>query len=315
MNYRFSGHETFACRYAWLPKAAHLMSTSETQNLLTTSREDEAMVELGVGKNMVRSIKFWAENADIIRSTKEGHEITEFGHDIFLGDGAMDPYLEDIRTLWLIHWKLATNASSLFFVWDFLLNNYQEPELSASKVVRALEKATKDVSTKTVSSGSTEQMWNVFLRSYVPTRNSKGIVREDNLDCPLVELNMLIPTGITESSIHPGKIEKKYAFRREDKRDISPALFAFCVGEFWESRFPDEQSIPFFSLVNSPGSPGQVFKIPEMDIRSRLLGIEESSQGYMSFQESAAIPRLMKNPKASAPQIGHVYTAKDLAYA
>jgi len=47
-NYRFSGHETFPCRYTWLPKAVR--NLSENENLFTD--EDEAMVRLGVGKNM-----------------------------------------------------------------------------------------------------------------------------------------------------------------------------------------------------------------------------------------------------------------------
>jgi epsilon-lactone hydrolase len=55
MLMKFSGHETFACRYAWLPKALQAVES----NPRIFSDEDQAMVELGVGKNMVRSIRFW----------------------------------------------------------------------------------------------------------------------------------------------------------------------------------------------------------------------------------------------------------------
>ena len=48
-------------------------------DILTFVREDDAMVELGVGKNMVRSIRFWAEAAGVISAIKEGHELTDFG--------------------------------------------------------------------------------------------------------------------------------------------------------------------------------------------------------------------------------------------
>ena len=310
ITYKFSGHETFACRYAWLPKAA----TSVTNNPSIFSDEDEAMVELGVGKNMVRSIRFWAEAADIIRSTKTGHELTEFGRDLLFGEESCDPYLEDIRTLWLLHWKLATNPNSLIFAWDFLLNHFHEPELYSSAVVRAFGKALKQISEKTVSDGSLEQLFEVFLHSYVPTRGRKGQVKEDNLDCPLVELGLLRHTGMTQSTIHEGRFEPKYAFRREDKPEITPSLFAYCLNEYWGTKHPQEQSIPFHVIVVGEGSPGQIFKIPEPDIRSRLLGIEETTDGFFFFEESAAIPRIVRRNEKASPGLINIYTS-ELSYA
>lgn len=309
-NLKFSGHETFACRFAWLTKAAS--AVAEDANILTTKREDDAMASLGVGKNMVRSIRFWAEAAAIIQSVEGGHTITPFGKELLRGweddsgiqHHALDPYFEDIQTLWLLHWKLATNPNALIFAWDFLLNRFQEPELYSSAVVWAFE---RELVQKSISKGSLEQLWDVFLHSYVPTRGQKAEVREDNLDCPLVELDLLIPTGITESSMHPGRIETKYAFRREDKAEISSGLFAYCLHDFWQNRHFVERSIPLHLVANGHGSPGQVFKIPEADIRRRLLGVEESSQGIFTFEESAAIPRVIRQSKMQAPTLQSVY--------
>jgi hypothetical protein len=50
----FSGHETFALRAAWLKKGIDGLERYPD----IFSRED-ALVELGVGKNMVRSIRHW----------------------------------------------------------------------------------------------------------------------------------------------------------------------------------------------------------------------------------------------------------------
>jgi len=50
MNYRYSEHETFPCRYTWLPKAVR----SLTANSQLFFDEDAAMVALGVGKNLVQ---------------------------------------------------------------------------------------------------------------------------------------------------------------------------------------------------------------------------------------------------------------------
>ena len=62
-SFRFSGHETFAFRHAWLPKAYRLLK----QDPSAFSHEDNAMIELGLGKNMVRALRFWVEAAGVAR--------------------------------------------------------------------------------------------------------------------------------------------------------------------------------------------------------------------------------------------------------
>lgn len=309
INYRFSGHETFPCRFAWLPKAAHAIS--EFPDILTSAREDDAMVKLGVGKNMVRSIRFWAEAADVIISNKTGHSLTAFGQQLLKECDSYDPYLEDIQTLWLIHWKLATNTSALIFSWDYLLNKFHEPEIHASSAVRLFSRDVTQVSDRKISQGSLEQLYNVFVHSYMPTRGRKGEVGEDNLDCPLVELDFLRHTGFTRSALTPGRAEAKYAFRAEEKPEISPALFAFCLEEFWGNRRTIlgaiEKSIPLHLIVSGHGSPGQVFKIPEPDIRTRLLGLDKHTDRFFTFEESAAIPCVVRNAERQAPSLGVVY--------
>src|SRR5438067_787440 len=110
VNYRFSGHETFPCRYTWLPKAVQSLA----QDPALFRNEDQAMVRLGVGKNMVRAIRFWADAAGVSASLPDGAlAVSRFGADL-LGERGCDPFLEDVRTLWLIHWKIATSPQPLF---------------------------------------------------------------------------------------------------------------------------------------------------------------------------------------------------------
>ena len=73
--YRISGHESFPCRYTWLPKAVRGLE----DNPRLFSDEDQAMVDLGLGKNMVRSARFWAQAAGMIApvSRSAGHKPTD----------------------------------------------------------------------------------------------------------------------------------------------------------------------------------------------------------------------------------------------
>ena len=78
-------------------------------------QSEDAMVELGVGKNMVRSIRHWCLAARVI---EEGEALpnsrsrqiipSPFGRALF-GQPGWDVYLQDDASLWLLHWQLATH--------------------------------------------------------------------------------------------------------------------------------------------------------------------------------------------------------------
>ena len=67
-HYRISGHETFPCRYTWLPKAVRGVA----KNPHLFADDDRAMVDLGVGKNMVRAIRYWAQATGVVEAEAKG---------------------------------------------------------------------------------------------------------------------------------------------------------------------------------------------------------------------------------------------------
>lgn len=57
-NLKFSGHESFHCRPFWLKKGFDFVKANQQIT-------DKAGIELGVGKNMVGSIRFWLKAFNI----------------------------------------------------------------------------------------------------------------------------------------------------------------------------------------------------------------------------------------------------------
>lgn len=303
MNFRFSGHETFPCRYTWLPKAVIGIS----KNPQVFSEEDDAMVALGVGKNMVRAIRFWADAAEVAIQDKHesGLTISEFGKTIF-GPRGHDVFLEDIRTLWLIHWKFSTNAEQPLFAWHFLLNFWHRPDFTRSEILAAFaveaQRAGKNLSPVTL-----EHHFTTFLHTYIPTRGKKGEVMEDNLDCPLVELELIQEVG-ERAHAESNRRESIYAFRVEEKPEISPELFIYCLDDYWTKYHPNERTLSFREVAVGTGGPGQVFKLPEKDIRERLEMIERHSRGAFVYQESAAIQQVIRQaPRSPRDLLNHIY--------
>ena len=245
------------------------------------------MVDLGVGKNMVRAIRFWEQAAGVIEPAPErgGYRVTQFGKAVFDAKNGADAYLEDIRTLWLLHWKLSTNLDSPLLAWDYLLNRWQEPTLTRTAAVAALKKEA-DQHEQKLSSVTIEQHFETFLHTYVPTRGRKGEVQEDNLDSPLVELEMLTQAGEQEVGTS-GRHETVYAFRRDEKPDIAPELFLYCLVDFFEQQHRNEETLPFNAVVNGHGSPGQIFKLPEEEIRMRFASLDADTSAVLTFSEAA----------------------------
>ena len=147
-SFRFSGHETFACRYAWLPKAYRAINADSS----IFFNEDAAMVELGIGKNMVRSLRFWVDAMGVARPTAERtHEITDLGHTIFGQNG--DPFLEETKTLWLLHWTLSSAAAPALFAWNYLLGAWPYPEFSRSEALSGFLRQSQPSHLQDVSCG------------------------------------------------------------------------------------------------------------------------------------------------------------------
>lgn len=96
IKYTFSGHESFQCRHLWLKKGYDFVNKKKLFN------DEDAVVELGVGKNMVNSIRFWMKAFNLLTTADE---LTDFAHKLLSDDG-YDPYMEDEGTLWLLHYQL-----------------------------------------------------------------------------------------------------------------------------------------------------------------------------------------------------------------
>lgn len=248
---------------------------------------------------MVRALRFWTQAAGIAEPAKpSGYSVTDFGKALLDPKKGFDPFLEDRRTLWLLHWNLSTHVEEPLFAWDYLLNKWPHPEMTRTEVLREFAKEALRLGRK-LSTVTLEQHFDTFLHTYFPTRSPKGEILEDNLDCPLVELEFVRRVGDREDGTK-GRREPIFAFRREPKNDISPELFAYCLNNFWDKRRPNEQTLTFRDVAIAQGSPGQVFKLPEWDIRQRLESLESDADGKFQYQDTAALQRVIRSSDAKS---------------
>lgn len=296
----FSGHETFTLRHGWLKKAVDAVQL-DPQSFI----RDSAMVDLGVGKNMVRSIRHWALAADVLREMPgtRGTELsaTEFGSLIFGPHGA-DPFLEDLNTLWLIHWKLAENERRSTG-WCWLFNLLHTDEFTRDSLCELFTSELKRRNIAGPSDSSLSRDIDCAVRTYVGTR-TKGKLLEESLECPLVELQILTVDA-------DGML---FRFSRGPKATLSDLVFLYCLLEFWEAH-QSQDSLAFSEIAFAAGSPGSVFKLDENSIAVRLEQLESLTHGALIYDETAGLKQVYRRVHVGSRAIlARYYEEADSVY-
>ena len=69
----------------------------------------DAVIALGVGKNMVSSIRYWLK----VFGLSEQDKSTDIANYLFDEDKGVDKYIESLGTLWLLHYLLVIAALSM----------------------------------------------------------------------------------------------------------------------------------------------------------------------------------------------------------
>src|SRR5262245_54039553 len=102
--------------------------------------DEQAMVELGIGKKYVRAGRSWIQAADLAVYSKQNRPVVTPVRESLLGDVGLDPDLENIRTLWLIHWKRSCQREEPQFACHHLLKQWHQPGFTRTGVLPAFRR-------------------------------------------------------------------------------------------------------------------------------------------------------------------------------
>jgi len=287
--FRYSGHQTFPLRIAWLPKAIREIASGHDP----LTNIDEGIVSLGLGKNMVEALRCWIEAFQIASKEETGWVLSPVGELVFAPSTGLDPFLEDHSSNWLLHWLISTNTHAPFFAWECLFNRWPTAEFSASAVVEAFRKESEQ-NQRTASIVTLKQHWEVFLHSYRPPRGTRG---EDHLDCALSVLGLIQEAGERQNAA--GKWETLYAFDTGPKTAIPQQLFAFFIHDWWNRAFPSEQTVALRELVAGDHSPGRILRMAESEILQRVSDLTRIQSNVFQIAESANLRQLRRLRKSN----------------
>ena len=164
----FSGHESFVCKQFWLKKGSDFLNN---QNKFNT---DAAVVELGVGKNMVSSIRFWLKSFGLINENDNINDLEKF----LFGEKGSDPFIEDFGTVWLLHYYLIkTNKASTY---NMIFNEFRKErfEFTRNQLHNFLKRKCKECDFN-YNENTINSDINVFLKSYIKPIEGKFEIEDD----------------------------------------------------------------------------------------------------------------------------------------
>ncbi|MGG1945724.1 DUF4007 family protein [Trinickia sp. NRRL B-1857] len=256
---RFSGHESFVCRYGWLPKAYQAVSTDP--DLLRD--EARAMHTLGIGRNMVRSIQFWCEATGVlVPISGQGHRPGPIGRKLLDPADGWDPHLESLESLWLLHWRLCTSAA--LAAWSAVFGDGRLMRFDRQRLIAALAERAEGAA-RPLAASTLEQHASIFLQTYYqPERNG-----DDTSWCPLQDLSLLRATKEEDG---------RMVFNTDLRAPVGLSLrvFAIALVEYVASGEGGSSSVDFQRLLKGANSPGVAFRLDEHQLRTF---VENLAQG------------------------------------
>lgn len=293
IKYKFSGHQTFVFRYGWLEKGVR--GVNECPTLFS---EDDALVRLGVGKNMVSSIRHWSQVTQLVElapdvkgNTGPHLRVTEMGRRLLLEDG-WDPYLEDDASLWLIHWLLVSNLE-VGTSWKLLFSRFHRSDFTRRELVQFIASFVEKQSLK-VSETVIARDVDCVIRTYVASTNGKKQINpEESFDCPLLQLDLLQPLPDGEM----------YRFAIGPKPSLSAAVFAFALAQYFERIASTTQTLNVQKCLYDEGSPGQAFKLDENSLIEYVEELESHTEGAIILDETAGLKQIYRRKSFDPMQI------------
>ena len=296
-GFQLSGHETFVLRRLWLPKVFRYSNKMVKAGLSPNFSGEAPMIDLGLGKNMLSSARFWSIASGMLdKKEVRPSQLAE----LLFNENGLDPHCASVTTKWLVHWKLSSSPSSLTIFW-FLFNQVNKPIISRESLYEAFKIFVQKFYPRKASDNTLKRDVEIVLRSYLPVVSAKsdGLI-EESLDTLLTGLDLL--AFFSKDSI---------VIRREERKSINNWLFAYSLMDFWEHIEVSLSSLSFIQIAHDLGSPGRVFKLDEDSIVNRLEALETMTNGALIWTEQSGLKVLTRTKQAlSDPENFKLYLLK-----
>ncbi|MEC0238380.1 DUF4007 family protein [Paenibacillus dokdonensis] len=180
----YARHQSFYLRDKWFSKGL--------REIRQNSRfffNDLAFEKIGLGKNMVESLKYWLIAFNVVEERIEegqrGHYLTQLGVFFY----THDRLLQKNETLSILHYYLVRNQNDQSTVFEWFFNKYKETVVSKPDLVSSFKTWVGQNESKDISENSLKRDIDCLIQFYTKTPDEDD--PEDVIFCPFSKLMLL----------------------------------------------------------------------------------------------------------------------------
>ena len=284
-KYTFSGHESFPCKTLWLKKGYDFVIAGNDFN------SPEAVIGLGVGKNMVTSIRFWLKAFGIT----ENDTPTELADYLFNDQKGKDKYLEDIATLWLLHFNLVFSEEATLYNLFFCGVQRERTHFEREQVLTYVKLRMVEAGKMTLFNPNTvKKDVAVLLQNYALPRKPQS---NEDFSSLLIDLDLIRQS--TEG--------KGYYFNVDGKRKVTKEIFLYGLLKLKEQE--GDNTIPFDTIQERVGL---VFCMQDYETIEMLKQLASEYSQNFAYSDVAGIKQVQFTKDLDVKQVLDNYYGKDI---
>ena len=281
----FSGHESFPCKSLWLKKGYDFVVEGNDFN------SPEAVIELGVGKNMVAAIRFWLKAFGITENDKS----TWLGDYLFDESKGKDKYLEDIATLWLLHFNLVFSEEATLYKMFFCGVQRERTHFEREQVLTYVKlRMVEAGKMKLFNPNTVKKDIGVLLQNYCLPRKPQS---NEDFSSLLIDLDL-----IRQSSEGKG-----YYFNVDGKRKVTKEIFLYGLLKLREQE--GDNTIPFDTIQVRVGL---VFCMQDFETIEMLKQLASDYSQFFAYSDVAGIKQIQFTKDLDVKQVLDDYYGKDI---
>ena len=264
-KYVFSGHESFPCKTLWLKKGYDFVVQGNNFN------DPDAVIKLGVGKNMVASIRYWLRAFGICKGDKQ----TSLGDLLFHETTGMDKYIEDLATLWLLHFNLVFLGEASLYNLFFCGFQRERSKFEREQVITYTRLKLIEAGKQSVFNENTMRKdVGVLLQNYTLPRKPQS---NEDFSSLLIDLDL----------IRLDLEGKEYYFNVDGKRKVTKEVFLYALLKLKERE--GDNTISFDTIQDHVGL---VFCMQEHETVEMLKSLAQAYSNYLSYSDVAGIKQV-----------------------
>ena len=285
VKYTFSGHESFPCKTLWLKKGYDFVVAGNDFN------SPEAVVGLGVGKNMVASIRFWLKAFGVTDNDK----ITWLGDYLFDEISGKDKYLEDIATLWLLHFNLVFSEEVTLYKMFFCGVQRERTHFEREQILTYVKLRMAEAGKMTLFNENTvKKDIGVLLQNYTLPRKPQS---NEDFSSLLMDLDL----------IRQNSEGKGYYINVDGKRQVTKEVFLYGLLLLKEQE--GDNTIAFDTIQEKVGL---AFCMQDYETIEMLKQLASEYSQYFAYSDVAGIKQVQFVKDLDAKQVLDNYYGTDI---